>query len=106
LKFYILLFSFSFDLRKVSAFHSFCSDNEKPKGKTDTAPVVATPASNEPSSSEAGVVVKSPEVPVKKDKSCASKRLKKAATISTSLDTHRPVTPGDDVSTFSLRLFL
>jgi hypothetical protein len=46
------------------------------------------------------VVVKAPEAPVKKDKSRTSKRLKKAAAISTSLDTHRPMTPGDDVSTF------
>jgi hypothetical protein len=44
-------------------------------------------------------VVKSPEAPVKKGKSRVSKRLKKAAVISTSLDTHRPVTFGDDVST-------
>jgi hypothetical protein len=45
--------------------------------------------------------VKVPEAPVKNDKSRASKHLKKAAAISTSLDTHQLVTPGDDVSTFS-----
>jgi hypothetical protein len=45
------------------------------------------------------VVVKSPEAPIKKGNPRASKRLKKAAAISTSLDTHRPVTSVDDVST-------
>jgi hypothetical protein len=43
--------------------------------------------------------VKSPEAPVKKGNSRSSKRLKKAAAISTSLETHRPVTSGNDVST-------
>jgi hypothetical protein len=90
---------FSFGLHKVFAFHSLCSDNESSKGKTGTAPVVDTPASNEPPSPEACAVVKSPEAPIKKGNSRASKRLKKAAAISTSLETHRPVTSGDDVST-------
>jgi hypothetical protein len=44
-------------------------------------------------------VVKSPEAPVKKGNPRASKRLKKAAAISTSLDTHRPMTSADNVST-------
>jgi hypothetical protein len=69
-------------------FYSFCSDNEKPKGKTGTAPIIDTPASNELPSPEASTVVKSPEVLVKKGNPRASKRLKKAAMISTSLDTH------------------
>jgi hypothetical protein len=50
-------------------------------------------------------VVKSPEAPVKKGNPRASKRLKKAAVISTSLDTHRPVTSADDVSTSPCSLF-
>jgi hypothetical protein len=79
---------FSFGLLEVFAFHSLCSDNEKPKEKTGTSHIVDAPASNELPSSEAGAVVKAPEAPVKKDKSHASKRLKKAAMISTSLDTH------------------
>jgi hypothetical protein len=83
-----LTFFFSFGLREVFAFHSLCSDNEGPKGKTGTAPIVDTPASNEPPSPEAGAVVKSLEAPVKKGNSRASKRLKKAAAISTSLETH------------------
>jgi hypothetical protein len=50
-------------------------------------------------------VVKSPEAPVKKGNPRASKRLKKAAIISTSLDTHQPVTSADDVSTALCGLF-
>jgi hypothetical protein len=49
--------------------------------------------------------VKSPEAPVKKGTSSgASKRLKKAPTVSASLDTHRPVGSLDDVSTASCGL--
>jgi hypothetical protein len=51
------------------------------------------------------VVVKSPEAPVKKGNPRASKRLKKAAAISTSHDTHRPVTSADNVSTALCGLF-
>jgi hypothetical protein len=50
-------------------------------------------------------VLKLPEAPVKKGNPRASKRLKKVATISTSLDTHRPVTSADDVSTSPCSLF-
>jgi hypothetical protein len=51
------------------------------------------------------VVVKSPYAPVKKGTSSrASKRLKKATTVSTSLDTHRPVGSPDDVSSASCGL--
>jgi hypothetical protein len=51
------------------------------------------------------VVVQPPEAPVKKGNPRASKRLKKAAVASTSLDTHRPVISTDDVSTASCGLF-
>jgi hypothetical protein len=50
-------------------------------------------------------MVQSPEAPVKKGNPRASKRLKKEAVVSTSLDTHRPVISGDDVSTASCGLF-
>jgi hypothetical protein len=89
----------------VFAFCSFCSDNENPKGYAATASVADTPASKEPPSQEAGAVVKLPEAPVKKGNSRASKRLKKAAMASTSLDTHRPMISADDVSTASCGLF-
>jgi hypothetical protein len=56
------------------------------------------------------MVVKSPEAPAKKGTpSRASKRLKKAMAVGTSLDTHRPVASPDDVSIASyvlLSLFL
>jgi hypothetical protein len=86
-------------------FCFLCSDNENPKRDTATAPTVDTPASNEPPSQEAGVVVQSLEAPVKKCNPRASKRLKKAAVASTSLDTHRPVISADNVSTTSCGLF-
>jgi hypothetical protein len=84
---------------------SFCSDNENPKGETATAPVIDTPASNEPPSQEAGAVVKSPEAPVKKGNPRASKHLKKTAAVSTSLDTHRPMISADNVGTAPCGLF-
>jgi hypothetical protein len=83
----------------VLGFCSFCSDNENPKGDAPTATTVDIPASNEPPSQEAGAVVKSSAAPVKKSNSRSSKRLKKAAVASTSLDAHRPVISADDVST-------
>jgi hypothetical protein len=97
---------FSFDLCKVFAFCFLCSNNENPKRETATASAVDTPASNEPPSQEAGAVVQSPEAPVKKGNPRASKRLKKAAVASTSLDTHRLVISADDVSITFLRLAL
>jgi hypothetical protein len=59
-------------------------------------------------SQEAATVVKSPEAPAKKGTPAhASKRLKKAAAVGASLDTHRPVASPDDVSITSYgRLFL
>jgi hypothetical protein len=72
----------------VFSFCSLFSDNENLKRDAATASPVDTPAANEPPSQEAAMVVKSPEAPVKKGNSRASKRLKKAAVASTSLDTH------------------
>jgi hypothetical protein len=88
----------------VYAFCFLWSDNENPRDTT-TASAVDTPASNELPSQEAVAVVQSPEVPIKKGNPRASKRLKKAAVASTSLDTHRPVISADDVSTASCGLF-
>jgi hypothetical protein len=88
----------------VFAFYSLFRYNENPKRDTTTASLVDTPATNEPPSQEAAMVVKSPEAPVKKGNSCTSKRLKKVAVASTSLDTHRPVGSADDLSTTSCGL--
>jgi hypothetical protein len=90
----------------VLACRSFCSDNEKPKGDATTAAIVDIPTSNEPPSQEAGVVVKLPVAPVKKGNSRSSKRLKKAAVASSSLDAHRPVVSTDDVSTAPCDFFV
>jgi hypothetical protein len=49
-------------------------------------------------------VVKSPEAPVKKGNSRASKHLKKVVVAGTSLDTHRPMVSADDVSITSYDL--
>jgi hypothetical protein len=68
----------------VFAFCSLFSDNENPKRDAATASLIDTPAANEPPSQEAAMVVKSPEAPVKKGSSRASKRLKKATVASTS----------------------
>jgi hypothetical protein len=84
----------------VSTFCSLFSDNENPRKDAATAPLVNAPATDEPPSQEAAVVAKSPEAAVKKGApSRASKCLKKAPMAITSLDTHRPVSSADDVST-------
>jgi hypothetical protein len=84
----------------VSSFCSLFSDNKDPRKVAATAPLVDAPAIDEPPSQEAAVVTKLPEAAAKKGApSRASKRLKKAPMASTSLDTHRPVSSADDVST-------
>jgi hypothetical protein len=57
----------------VFAFCSLFSDNENPNRDTATASLIDTPAANEPPCQEADMVVKSPEAPVKKGNSRASK---------------------------------
>jgi hypothetical protein len=104
--FFSFIHFLSFDLCKVFAFCFLCSDNENPKRDTATASAVDIPASDEPPSQEAGVMVQSPEAPIKKGNPRASKRLKKAAVASTFLDTHRPIISVDDVSTASYSLFV
>jgi hypothetical protein len=85
-------------------FVPFSSDDEDPKRDAATASLIDTSAANEPPSQEAAMVVKSPEAPVNKGNSRASKRLKKTTVASTSLDTHRLVGSPDDVSTASCDL--
>jgi hypothetical protein len=91
-------------MQSVLLFFSFCSDNENPKKDATTAPIFDAPAIDEPPSQEADVVPKSPEDVVKKAASRASKCLKKASAVSTSLDTHRPTSFNDDVLLFFLQL--
>jgi hypothetical protein len=81
-------------------FCSLFSDNENPRKDAATAPLVDAPVADELPSQEAVVVAKSLEAAVQKSTSSrASKCLKKAPMASTSLDTHRPVSSTDDVST-------
>jgi hypothetical protein len=80
-------------------FCFFFSDNEDPKKFAAAAPITDAPVVDEPPSQGAAVVPKSPEVAAKKAGSRASKCLKKASAVSTSLDAPRPVIPSDDVST-------
>jgi hypothetical protein len=95
----------SLDLHKDFAFGFLSSDHEDPKKDAATAPLLDTLASSEVPSQEATMVVRSPEAPVKKGTPArASKRLKKATTAGTTLDTHRPVGSPDDVSTASYGL--
>jgi hypothetical protein len=86
-------------MQSVLLFCSFGSDNENPKKDATTAPIIDAPAIDEPPSQEVDVVPKSPEAIVKKATSRASKRLKKASVVSSSLDDHRPTSFNDDVST-------
>jgi hypothetical protein len=79
-------------------FVPFSSDDEDPKRDTATASRIDTSAANEPPSQEAAMV-KSPEAPVKKGNSRASKCLKKMVVASISLDAHWPVGSRDDAST-------
>jgi hypothetical protein len=93
---------------KFFAFCSLSSDDVDPKRDATTAPLLDTLTVTEMPSQEAAMVVKSPEAPAKKGTPArASKRLKKAAVVGASLDTHRPVASPDDVSIASYgRLFL
>jgi hypothetical protein len=101
---YLLFVLFLLTYAKCLLFVSLFSENEDPKRDAATAPLVNTPTANEQPSQEAAMVVKLPKAPPKKGNSHASKRLKKAAVASTSLDTHRPVGAADDVSIASCGL--
>jgi hypothetical protein len=86
---------------------SLFSDDDDPKRDAATAPLLDILTVAKMPSQEAAMVVKSPEAPAKKGTPArASKHLKKAAGVGTSLETHRPVASPDDVSIASYsRLF-
>jgi hypothetical protein len=104
---FIFISSLSLDSCKVLTFCSLLSDNDDPKRDAATAPLLDTLTVARMPSQEDAMVVKSPEAPAKKGTLArASKRLKKAAVVGTSLETHRPVASPDDVSIASCsRLF-
>jgi hypothetical protein len=82
---------------ECSTYCFLFSDKEDPKKFAATAPVIDTPVIDEPPSQEPAVVPKSSEAAAKKTVSRASKRLKKASAVSTSLDAPRPAIPTNDV---------
>jgi hypothetical protein len=87
-----------FDLRKVSAFSLFRSDNENPKKDAATTPSIEATAADEPSLQETAPVAKSSKAHVKKVVSThGSKCLKKSTDADASLETHRSTSSFDDV---------
>jgi hypothetical protein len=107
----IFIFILVLSLLAHAKFFAFCSlpsNDDDPKRDAATAPLLDTLTVAKTPSQEAATVVKSPEAPANKGTPArASKRLKKAAAESASLDTHRPVASPDDVSITSYgQLFL
>jgi hypothetical protein len=88
------------------AYYSFLSDDDDPKRDATAAPLLDTLTITKAPSQEDAMVVKSPEAPAKKGTPTrASKRLKKAVAVGTSLEAHRPVASSDDVSIASCSRF-
>jgi hypothetical protein len=81
------------------SFCSLLSDDDDPKRDAAAAPLLDTLTVTKAPSQEEAMVVKSPEVPPKKSTSArASKCLKRAVAVGTSLEAHRPMASSDDVS--------
>jgi hypothetical protein len=81
-------------------------DDDDPKKDAATSPLLDALTISKESSQEETVVVKSSTVPpAKSTPTHASKRLKKAATVRTSLEAHRPAASSDDVSIASCTRF-
>jgi hypothetical protein len=71
------------------AFCSLLSDDDDPKRDTAAAPLLDTLIVTKAPSQEDAMVVKSPEAPAKKGTPArASKHLKKAVAVGTSLEAH------------------
>jgi hypothetical protein len=88
------------------AFCSLLSDDDDPKRDAVAAPHLDTLTVTKAPSQEDAMVVKSPEAPAKKGTPAhASKRLKKAVAVGTSLKAHRPVASSNDVSIASCSRF-
>jgi hypothetical protein len=82
------------------------SDDDDPKKDAVAAPLFdALTVSKEPSKEEAMVVKSSTVPPEKSTPARASKHLKKAVTVSTSLEVHRPEASSDNVSSASCTRF-
>jgi hypothetical protein len=82
------------------------SDDDNPKKDAAGAPLFdALTVSKEPSQEETVVAKSSTVPPAKSTPTHASKRLKKAAIVSTSLEVHRPAASSDNVSSASCTRF-
>jgi hypothetical protein len=82
------------------------SDDDDPKKDVAAAPLFnALTVSKEPFQEETMVAKSSTVPPTKSTPTRASKRLKKAATVSISLEVHRPAASSDNVSSASCTRF-
>jgi hypothetical protein len=90
----------------VDSKYFLLSDNDDLKKDVVAAPLFdALTISKEPSQEEVVVVKSSTVPPAKSTPARASKHLKKAATVSTSLEVHRPAASSDNVSSASCTRF-
>jgi hypothetical protein len=90
----------------IDSKYFLLSDDDDPKKDVAAAPLFdALTISKEPSQEEAVVVKSSTVPPAKSTPAHASKRLNKAATVSTSLEVHRPAASSDNVSSASCTRF-
>jgi hypothetical protein len=90
----------------VDSKYFLLSDDDDPKKDVAAAPLFdALTISKEPSQEEAVVVKSSTVPPIKSTPARASKRLKKAVPVSTSLEVHRPAASSDNVSSASCTRF-
>jgi hypothetical protein len=106
LPFYIQTFLSLATILFVDSKCSLLRDDDDPKKDAAAVPLLnALTISKEPSREETMVVKSSTIPPTKITPIHASKRLKKAATVSTSLEAHRPAASSDDVSITSCTLF-
>jgi hypothetical protein len=88
------------------AFCALLSDDDDPKRDAAVPPLLDTLIITKAPSQEEAVVVKSPEVPPKKSTLVrASKHLKKAVALSTSLEVPRPTASLENVSNASYTHF-
>jgi hypothetical protein len=88
------------------AFCFLSSDDDDPKRDAAAAPLLDTLTIAKAPAQEDAMVVKSPEAPAKKGTPTrASKHLKKAVAVGSSLEAHQPVASSDDVSIASYSRF-
>jgi hypothetical protein len=86
----------------IDSKYFLLSDDDDPKRDTAAAPLFdALTVSKEPSQEETMVVTSSTVSPTKSTPARSSKHLRKAATVNTSLEVHRPAASSDNMSSAS-----